>query len=176
LEPPGLRLAEVPPDGLDRVAERRVVRVHQGSRHEGGHPRRIRRERLLQGAHNDRADRALGLRDAPIEWDGRHHLGGQLVLQQQIADLWTVAVSEHDLVSGFDQASDVDHCRADRPSLVGRGRAPVGSGHGVAAQRNQYASTHTGNLSRHRTPHHGRLSPTPARFIGKVPQKRDGVP
>ena len=73
---------------------------------------------------------------APHQSSGhrRHDCGGELVLDEQVADLRAVAVREDDLVAGRDEVGDVLHGRRDGGALVvGRGAA-VGGGHRVAAQ------------------------------------------
>ena len=44
---------------------------------------------------------------APVQRHRRDHVRGQLVLDQQVADLRAVAVGEHDLDAGGDEVGDV---------------------------------------------------------------------
>ena len=83
--------------------------------------------------------RGLGLRAAPVQGHRRHDRGGELVLDEQVADLRAVAVGEDDLVAGRDEVGDRLHGRRDRGALGVRGGAAVGGGHGVAAQGEESA-------------------------------------
>ena len=171
----GLIRWQVPADRLGRPREAGIARVHQRA----GHHRRHRfgdaalGQRGLQRAHDDEAERPLRLRAAPVERHRWHHLRGQLVLHQQVADLRSVPVRQYDLDPGRHQGRDRRHSAPDRGDLVLRPRAAVGSGHGVAAQRDQrpHARRLTASRSRliprrrpaGRTPGRGRrTAPAPA--------------
>lgn len=61
-------------------------------------------ERGLERVEDGEADRPLRLRAAPVERHRRDDVGGDLVLDEQVAHLGSVAVGEHDLVAGPDEA------------------------------------------------------------------------
>ena len=127
----GLRLLarEVAPDRLARVGEARVVAVDEGAGDEGGHggvePGIA--QRVVEGVQDREAERPLGLGAAPVQRDRRHDVGGELVLDQDVADLRAVAVGDDQLVAGGDQSGGGPHRDADRLDLGGRGGAAVGA-------------------------------------------------
>src|SRR5690606_13971894 len=66
----------------------------------------------------------------------------ELVLDEQVADLRTVAVGEHDVVAVRDQVGHGLHGLVDRGLLRLRRRAAVLAGHGVATEGDQNAHGH----------------------------------
>ena len=94
-------------------------------------------ERGVERVHQREAEGGLGLGAAPVQRDRRHDGRGELVLDQQVADLRAVAVGEHDVDAGLDQVGDRRHRHRGRGLLVLDAGPPVGAGHGVAAQREQ---------------------------------------
>ena len=116
----GLVLGQVAADRLGRLAEARVVAVDEGA---GDHGRRTPvdaavGQRLVQRVEDQEADRALGLRTAPVQRHRRHDVRGELVLHQQVADLRAVAVGEDDVGAGRDEVGHPLHRDADGPVLV----------------------------------------------------------
>ena len=92
----------------------------------------------LEGVEQREADRPLRLGAAPVERDRRHDVRGELVLDEEVADLGPVAVRDDDLVAGGDELGEVVARDGDGVELgLGR-RAAVGPGHGVAAQRHEH--------------------------------------
>src|SRR3954462_3025444 len=91
------------------MRETRVVGVDErarGERRDGtGEP--ARSEGRLERVEQREADGPLRLRAAPVERDGRDDVRGELVLDQEVADLRAVAVRQHDLVAGRDELGDV---------------------------------------------------------------------
>ena len=83
---------------------------------------RARRARV-EGVHQHEAERGLRLRAAPVERDGGHDARGELVLDEQVADLGAVAVGDDDLVVVLEQAGDRGH-RDLRPPRSGPRGAP----------------------------------------------------
>ena len=122
-----------------------VVRVDEGARDEGGDRSGDVEagQRRFQGVEHREADRPLRLGAAPVERHGWHDVGGDLVLDEQVADLGAVAVGEDDLVPCGDELGDVLHRLGDGAHLIGRVRRAVGRGHGVSAEchENPHAST-----------------------------------
>ncbi len=146
----GLVARKIPPDRFGRSSERGVVGVHQSPGNDSsdwpGRPDLS--QAALQCVEQDEADGALGLRSAPVQRNRWHHRCGDLVLHQQVANLWAVAVGDHDVVALGCHPGDPIGCDPDRRDLVlGPGPA-AGRCHGVAPQRNEY--THAESLSRHR--------------------------
>jgi hypothetical protein len=86
------------------------------------------------------ADRGLGLRDVPVQRDGRHHVGRELVLHQQVADLRPVAVGDDHLGTAAHHLGHVPGGDGDRRALGGRRRRAVGTGHRVAPERDDDAT------------------------------------
>ena len=99
-------------------------------------------QRPLERVEDGEADGGLRLGTAPVQRHGRHDVRGELVLDEQVADLGAVAVREHDVMAGRDEARDVLHRAADRVALLlGRGTA-VRAGHGIAAERDEDPHAH----------------------------------
>ena len=118
----GLVGRQVAADRLDRVSEAGVGAVDKGASHQrrGRPPQSARRQGALERTEQQEPDRALRLRDAPVQrhrWDDG---GSHLVLHQQVADLGAVAVGEHQVVAMGDQVGDAVHRGGDRRRLVAR--------------------------------------------------------
>ena len=85
-------------------------------------------------------DGGLGLGDAPVQRHRRHDVRGELVLDQQVAHLRSVAVGQDDLDTGGDDVGDVPGRLADGVPLGGGRRRTVRPGHGVAAQGDHHTT------------------------------------
>ena len=135
-EPLRLLAREEAADRLGRLAEARVVDVDEGAGDQAGGALREAAgdEGRVQLVGEREGDGRLGLGDAPVQRDRRDDVRGQLVLDQQVADLRTVAVGQHDLDAGRDDVGDVAGRLAERVPLGAGRRRPVGTGHGVAAE------------------------------------------
>ena len=107
--------------------------IDDGTRDECG-DRAATGQRAFQRVAQHEADRALGLRAAPVQRHRRYHGRGELVLHQQVAHLRPVPVRDKDLRAGRRDLRDAAGGPAERGDLVGRGGPPVGCGHRVAAQ------------------------------------------
>ena len=132
---------EVAADRLGGVREPRVVAIHQGPGDQGSH-RSLDvpgGQRCLECAGQDEAEGRLGLGAAPVQRYGRHDVGGQLVLDQQVAHLRTVPVGEQHVHPGGHQACHAVHRHLGGSDLVLRTGAAVRRRHGVAAERDQDA-------------------------------------
>jgi hypothetical protein len=117
------------------VVERAIVLVHPGACHHGGHPPVDAPDcqRVLERVDEHEADRALCLGSAPVKGHWRDDGSRQLVLDQEVAHLWPIAVSEHDVLAFGDQFSHRFDGSLDGGDLILRARAAVRSGHGVPA-------------------------------------------
>ena len=100
---------EEAPDRLRRVREAGVVGVDERARDDGGDRAldAARGEGGLEGVEQREADRPLRLRAAPVERHRRHDVRGELVLDEEVADLGPVAVGDDDLVPGGDELGEV---------------------------------------------------------------------
>ena len=125
-------------------------------------------QRGVEGVDEHEADRPLGLRAAPVQRDRRDDGGGELVLDQQVADLGAVAVGEHDLVPGCDQVGDAA-IATSAAAIWSSAGPPVGVRHGVAAEREQ--DPHASNLvtPRRRSP---ASRPTTGRSLAMLPSRQ----
>jgi hypothetical protein len=135
-EPFRLLSGEEAADRLGGLAEPGIVGVDEGA---GDQARRATVDAAgpeggVQFVGEREADRGLGLRDAPVQRHRGHLVRGQLVLDQQVADLGAIAVGQHDLDAGGDDVGDVTGGLGDGVALGAGGRGAVGAGHGVAAQ------------------------------------------
>ena len=75
-----------------------------------------------------------GSRAADVHRHRRHRLGGERVLDQQVADLGAVAVGEHDAPALLDQGGDAAHGAVDVEQLLLEGADLAGLEDGVAAE------------------------------------------
>ena len=80
------------------------------------------------------ADLALALGAADVHRHRRHRLGGERVLDQQVADLGAVAVREHDPPAVLDELRDAAHGAVDVEQLLLEGADLAGLEDGVAAE------------------------------------------
>ena len=122
-ERPGILVGQEPPDRLGRVGEPGVVTVDEGASHDGcgGARAAAADEGRLEGVHDGEADGALGLGAIPVQGHGWDHVRGELVLDQQVADLGAVAVGDDDLVPGGDEIGHALHGAGDGGALGLRG-------------------------------------------------------
>ena len=102
--------------------------------------------RDVERLHQHEPEGGLGRRAAPVQRDRGYDGGGQLVLDQQVADLGTVAVGEHDVDVVLEQVGDGLHRHLAGGDLVLDPRAAVLAGHRVAAQGDQ--DPHARNLAK----------------------------
>ena len=82
-------------------------------------------QRGVERVHQHEAEGRLGLRAAPVQRDRGYDGRGQLVLDQQVADLGAVAVGDHDVDARGEQVGDRLHRDLGGGDLVlrrGRGR------------------------------------------------------
>ncbi len=89
-------------------------------------------------------------RNAPVQGDGGHDGGRHLVLDQEVADLGTVAVGDDHLVVVLEQTRDRGHRDLGRGDLVLGACPAVRIGHGVSAECEQ--DPHALNLVTTTTP------------------------
>ena len=131
---------EEPADGLGRLREPRVVAVDERAGHHRRGPAQHApaQQRRVQRVHQHEAERRLGLRAAPVQRDRRYDGGGELVLDQQVADLRAVAVGDHDLDVVGQQVRDRLHRDLRGGDLVLDAGPPVGVRHRVPAQCQQH--------------------------------------
>ncbi|OIQ70793.1 hypothetical protein GALL_475930 [mine drainage metagenome] len=97
---------------------------------------RAGRQSSIQRVHDEQRNRALSLGTAPIEWNRWHYVGGDLVLNQEIADLGAVAVGENHLEAFADEIGHVLHRGRDGQLLVDRASRTVGSCHRISTEGN----------------------------------------
>ena len=116
--------------GSSRLTSARVTRAADAVDSAAG-------ELGVERVHQHEPEGRLGLRAAPVQRDGRYDGGGQLVLDQQVADLRAVAVGHHHVGAGPRAAHPRPPSRPRRPRSGPPPGATLGVGHGVAAQRQQ---------------------------------------
>ena len=118
------------------------------------------RQRGVERVHQDEAERRLGLGAAPVQRHRRYDGRGELVLDQEVADLRPVAVGDHDLDVVLDELGHRGHRHLGRRDLVLRSGPAVGARHGVAAQRQHHSHSQTVVLARPKTPEPASPAPT----------------
>jgi hypothetical protein len=136
----GVLAGKVAPDRLAGPGEPGVVRVDERACDHGrapaAHP--ALPQGVVEGVHQHEAQRGLRLRTAPVERDRRDDGRRDLVLHQQVPDLRTVAVGDHDVDVADDQVGDTCHRLMGRRDLGARAGPAVGARHRVAAEREQH--------------------------------------
>ena len=134
-------LGQVAADRLGRLGEAGVVAVDEGAGDHGRRPagrRRARRAPCPASRGSRKPMVALRLRAAPVQRDGRHDVRGELVLDQQVADLGTVAVGQHARrCPGAIRSATCSIAERHGAVLVARRGAAVGPGHGVPTESDQ---------------------------------------
>ena len=136
----GLLARKEPADRFRGAGEAGVLGVDEGARDDRGDgwPHGAAGQGGLEGVEQDEADGALGLGAAPVERHGWHDVGSELVLDEEVADLGSVAVGDDDLVAGADEVREVAARRRDG-GMLGLGcRVAAGARHGVSAQRDEH--------------------------------------
>ena len=130
------------PIGLVGRGEAGVVPGDEGARDHGRRTARdaARGQGGVEGVHQHEAEGRLGLGAAPVQRHGRHHGRGELVLDQQVADLGAVAVGDDHVVAVGDQLGDRGGRDRGGGDLVLTAGPALGVGHGVAAERDQHHS------------------------------------
>ncbi len=137
--PPGRLPVQVAAHRLARVGEAGVVAVDEGAGDEGSH-RSVGAQRGEGGVEcvEDRhPERPLGLGAAPVQRHRRDDVRGELVLDEEVADLGPVPVRDDELVPRGDEPGGVLHRAGDGGDLGARGGVAVGAGHRVAAEGQQ---------------------------------------
>ena len=160
-ELPGTRLGVEGPDRLGRRGEGGIALVDhalgqkRGDRRPQAQLDHVVVEALLQHV----ADLPLGLGAADVHGHGRDELGREVVLDQDVADLGTVAVGEHDAPAVGHEARDAPAALVDVDELLLEGADLAGLQDGVAAQGDDHGA---GRL-RSRRPSFGSTGRFPAR-------------
>src|SRR5665647_2094514 len=89
---------------------------------------------VLQGLLEHVADLTLAHRAANVHGHRRHGLGGERVLDEEVADLGAVTVGEHDAPAALDELGDAAHGAVDVEELLLEGAHLPGLQDGVAAE------------------------------------------
>jgi hypothetical protein len=75
----------------------------------------------------------LGLRTADVHWHLRDVVASNVVLNQDVPDLRTVAVREYDAVAVLDERRNAARCRIDIDKLLLEGALLAGLQDGITA-------------------------------------------